>query len=79
VVMTASLSLYPNPAKEYIYAEYPGASLQVTVYDVLGRKVAESALQYQQTRLPLSHLAKGLYQAKIQVHGIDLFKNIIVD
>ncbi|MFM2101484.1 MAG: hypothetical protein RIR05_1442, partial [Bacteroidota bacterium] len=58
---------------------YPDKNIQIQLYDALGRLVAQSDVAYQKATLSLNQLAKGLYQAHIQIQGIQLVKKIIVE
>ncbi|NDE35075.1 MAG: T9SS C-terminal target domain-containing protein, partial [Gammaproteobacteria bacterium] len=66
------LLTYPNPVYNRLYAEYPDKNIQIQLYDALGRLVAQSDVAYQKATLSLNQLAKGLYQAHIQIQGIQL-------
>ena len=69
-----AVQLYPNPAQDEvaISLQSPAAQqAQVEVYDGLGRRVVQSAQPVQAgantLRLPLDHLAPGVYSVSVRV------------
>ncbi len=67
----ALLKVFPNPAKQYVVLQLPGAVLRPgvvgplawTLYDALGREVRRVTLQYPeaQTVVSLENVAPGMY------------------
>lgn len=66
-------SVYPNPASDTVTVllQHNGQLLEsVTIYDVVGKKVASKAdLQATQAKLPIHHLSKGIYMMEITTDG----------
>jgi hypothetical protein len=66
---TDYLSLYPNPANDFvtIQSDNPSVSLkQVEVYDVMGRKVMLEVLNGQSHRFSIANLHAGVYHIRVQ-------------
>lgn len=63
-----SLSLFPNPAKNFIHIQFNGnnnQSNQLLVMDVFGKKIIEIDFKNQSTNLDISQLSTGFYFVKI--------------
>lgn len=74
-VLQISLSLFPNPATEYVQLvaeQWDQVSLQYALYDVSGKLLDSQTLVSQQTFIPLSHLASGIYIVHIRHNGSDI-------
>jgi len=61
-----TFTLYPNPAKTafFIKGNFEG-SLQIAVFDIMGKKVVEKKLHDLDQQTDISHLQKGIYLVKI--------------
>ena len=61
-----TLKLYPNPARETLFVEYPSTQTTplVEVFDLLGQKVISQSMKG--AELNISHLQKGLYHLVIK-------------
>lgn len=61
--------LYPNPASDKIsvmlYGERFDDQILMEIFDALGKKIDSKVLSSQQTDVPVSDLARGLYTIKI--------------
>jgi len=71
-----ALSIYPNPASEYIVINSPGQSVEVSIYNIAGQKVMSS---FNETRLDISSLTKGLYFVDANVDGVSAVQKLIVE
>jgi hypothetical protein len=73
------VAIRPNPAKQYvdvIMDEVPGPC-QITLYDSHSRMVGEFNTVENNTRLPLEHLASGVYFVQIKGDNIKVTKKFI--
>jgi hypothetical protein len=62
----ADISIYPNPADNYIQIELPSAQItNISVFDLSGKLVYESTIS-NSSRIPLEHLSKGYFIIKIK-------------
>jgi hypothetical protein len=62
--------VYPNPAKDMLYAELNGGNVtQVNVFDVTGKLVYSEAVNSRNIAVPLNALAPGGYL--LQLKGSD--------
>jgi hypothetical protein len=66
MVNRQDITLYPNPAKDYITVEHPiaSASSRIKVIDIMGRVVisANTDKEASKTKISLKRLAKGSYK-----------------
>lgn len=59
-------SIFPNPAKDYIVFNHIKTDMFVTVYNILGQKMAEiEATSLINNRLDISKYSKGVYLVKL--------------
>ncbi len=57
-----SVQLYPNPARDFVeIAQNGDTSLQIAVYDVSGKLIAEETSSTQNQRLDVTNLVAGIY------------------
>lgn len=81
---TANVSLYPNPAGDFIYIRFSGkalpAALQIEVYDMWGRAymLPRSQGSDSELRIDVSVLRAGMYRIKIYGEGMALSRSFIV-
>ncbi len=75
----ADLSVYPNPATEYIAVNDPGESVGfVAVFNLVGKKVKE--FEYTKgSNLPVGDLPKGMYLVQLQDRQHNVLKTQMVD
>jgi hypothetical protein len=71
-----ALSIYPNPASDYIVINSEGRSLEVNIYNIAGQKVISS---FNETRVDISSLSKGLYFVDANVDGVSAVQKLIVE
>jgi outer membrane protein assembly factor BamB len=71
------LTLYPNPASDYISIESKNDILSIQLFDINGRMISNIAPNL--TNIPISQLNSGLYLIQIKTtkdkHSISFFKN----
>ena len=68
-VSAESIRIYPNPTSNEIYfSGFSGKNRNARIYDTQGKLVLERILEYDERKLSLSHLSKGVYiiQQKIK-------------
>lgn len=71
------LRVYPNPAKDIVtIATDAGATKNVQVFDIVGKKVMENTIQ---NTLNISGLNKGVYILKIEENGKIATKKLVVE
>lgn len=68
--MTASGTLWPNPARNFIYVnnEQANQAVVVQLYDLSGRKSLQMSVPYGVTAIDINFLAPGVYTVRA-VHG----------
>ncbi|WP_291796755.1 S8 family serine peptidase [Lutibacter sp.] len=71
-------SLFPNPTRDFINFKFPTdiSEMEVTVFNILGKKVASNLVNKNTPRTNISSLSKGLYM--VQVTYSDVVKTIKV-
>ncbi len=55
-----TIHLWPNPALDYLYLDLPQESL-LKVYDLIGKRHFITQIPSGESRIPLQHLAPGMY------------------
>lgn len=68
------LSIFPNPANDYIYLELPQAisNLYVTIYNSMGQEILNySYIDGKNEPLDIRDFAKGIYFLKAKIDGLD--------
>ncbi|NML65875.1 T9SS type A sorting domain-containing protein [Hymenobacter sp. RP-2-7] len=73
-------ALYPNPARDYLTVELPtGASTgRLTIRDLSGHPVLQASLSGT-TRLPVGHLARGLYAVVVESQATVRVEKLVLD
>lgn len=64
-------AMYPNPSIDYLIVQLPSGSLEadVTVFDISGRLVKNSAITSSSNRVDVKDLSSGLYVLRINSEG----------
>lgn len=77
--LLSCIKLYPNPAKQYIDVVLDEASgpCLIELYDSQSRKVGEISMVEATARIPLGHLASGVYFIQIKSDDIKVTKKFI--
>jgi hypothetical protein len=65
-IATSSLSVYPNPATDYIVIDNIFAGTDITISDVSGRTVYKQTAAGNKETLSVASLAKGIYLLTLQ-------------
>lgn len=73
------VTIRPNPAKQYIdvILEEESGPCQIELYDSQSRKVREMSMAGKSVRIPLGHLASGVYFIQIKSDDIKVTKKFI--
>ncbi|MBP6871326.1 MAG: carboxypeptidase regulatory-like domain-containing protein [Bacteroidales bacterium] len=66
---TASFSLYPNPASEYVTITTSGDLKRVTVYNALGQLVVDEIITGKQYELAVSSYTIGVYMVRVETEA----------
>jgi hypothetical protein len=72
-----SFGVYPNPAENNAYIDIPVNTVQLSVYDITGKKVL-SKQDFSGGNLDLSGLYTGIYFIKLESKGISGIEKLIV-
>ncbi len=73
----AATALYPNPAQDFIVIETLSPNLTITIIDVLGTEVYNTATNAPKTKVPLGNLPKGTYMVMLQSGGATTAQRLI--
>jgi hypothetical protein len=69
-----SLSIFPNPANDFIYIETESTPKRTVIYTMLGTEVLKTTTK----RIDVSSLSQGMYTVQIETQkGAIITKNII--
>ncbi len=73
------LSIYPNPAKDYLFVETSSLqNAQIEIFDAIGKRISKQQfLQSNKYRVNLQGLKKGIYYIRIFIDNQYLTKKII--
>jgi len=73
----ASISVYPNPTKDWIHFDSPTPLKQVLVFDSTGKLVKNINVDFTAKNLDLSEISKGIYTVKFISDNRSSVKKII--
>ncbi|MFA5541892.1 MAG: T9SS type A sorting domain-containing protein [Bacteroidales bacterium] len=78
----ASIKVYPNPAKDYIYVDIEAdrfSSSEIELFDIQGRLVKKSKLNAQiGNRIDVSSLNPGAYTYRVVINGKGISGKVII-
>ena len=78
----ASIKVYPNPAKDYIYVDIEAerfSSSEIELFDIQGRLVKKSKLNAQiGNRIDVSMLNPGAYNYRVVINGKGISGKVII-
>jgi len=79
--LTETIKIYPNPARNYVEIESIHVIDSGKVLDGLGKEVASSKYLVSSRNLVLdvSSLDTGLYFLEIEVNGIQVIKQLVIE
>lgn len=72
--MAVSVSVYPNPAVDYVVVKGTVEYDMISIYDMSGRRVCNAPAQDGETRISLAGLRKGLYVVKAGNASVTIMK-----
>lgn len=75
-LLAESITVYPNPATNYLNIDLPGTS-QLKIYDMSGRQILDMQTDNNTERVDVSGLQNGLYIAKINYDGAQVSKRFM--
>lgn len=75
----AEISMYPNPARDFIHISAEGMSATITVLDVTGRAMMVEQAQGKQVSLDVSDLAPGIYFVDIVSADKRVSKKLVIE
>jgi len=73
-----SFDVYPNPAKNRIYVASNLQESQIQVYDITGKLVLKTQMQFGKNAIDISAMAPGVYLARILAEGKSQTKKLII-
>jgi hypothetical protein len=62
-------SMFPNPANNTVYVNVNTQDSQLTIYDITGKLVLNTALNLGENSVDISQMASGLYLARFAANG----------
>lgn len=65
------LSIYPNPANDYVILEHISSDAHIELYDVLGKKIFSQKATTNSLKVDISTLNKGIYFLKVSQKDTD--------
>jgi hypothetical protein len=77
-VFSSTLSIYPNPAKEFVKISTSEIITGVEVYSLIGKRVI-SLSNLKNNRLDVSNLSKGIYVLKVMSNDLVGSRKIIIE
>jgi hypothetical protein len=72
-----SVSVYPNPATNYIVIDNAPAGATITINDVSGRTVHKQILMGNKKTVPLTSLPQGIYLVTLQTENQKIINKIV--
>ncbi|MDO9511818.1 MAG: PKD domain-containing protein [Bacteroidales bacterium] len=77
--LSNSFTLSPNPAREFINLDHAFNRADITIFSLLGKKVAQYSTTSKRSRVSISHLPQGVYLVKlVSDQGEELTRKLIV-
>ncbi len=73
-----TFDIYPNPAKNRIYVASNLQESQIQVYDITGKLVLKTQMQFGENAIDISAMAPGVYLARILAEGKSQTKKLII-
>nr|WP_294936638.1 T9SS type A sorting domain-containing protein [uncultured Flavobacterium sp.] len=76
-----SFKMYPNPTKNFVNIELPElvAEASVIIYDMLGKKVKEATVTFDNTKVDLTGLTTGSYLMNIKTKDGEGTKTLVIN
>lgn len=76
------VQLYPNPAGDQLFVSLrlpPSSPVHLSLYDALGRKLADTQFQAKEYRLDLSRFAPGVYSISLESESVRYATRVVKD
>jgi hypothetical protein len=73
----SGLTIYPNPAHDFIKIEGQGLNFSYTIYNSLGQVILEKTINQNMAFIQINDLAKGLYSIVVE-HGNEKLRQKII-
>lgn len=73
-----SITVYPNPAKDWFTVNFEGIDSDYELYDLLGKSIKKGTIQSGQ-KIDIEQLNKGVYVLNIQSASFNETKKIVVE
>ena len=61
VVIINDFSVYPNPAKDFIYLKSAGDITKITILNIVGQQIMSLSNSLEEPKIDISYLEKGVY------------------
>jgi len=74
----AAISLYPNPASDFISISGLANEVEIEIYDTLGKKILVKAIGSNQNKIDVSQLKPGVYLFKIHEFDNITLKRVLI-
>ena len=75
------ISIFPNPAREYIniYVANPSSNLSVEVYNAIGKKIAERNLTSSNNSMSIQNFPAGIYVFRVRNGNRNFATKVIIE
>jgi hypothetical protein len=77
-VFSSKLSIYPNPANEFVQISTNESITGIEVYNLIGKRVISSS-KLENNRIDVSNLSKGVYVLKVMSNDLVGSRKIIIE
>ncbi len=74
-----ALTIYPNPAHEFVRIEGQGLTFGYTIYNSLGQLILEKAINQNMAFIQTTEFAKGLYTIVVDLGNEKLRKKLVIE
>lgn len=78
-----SVALFPNPAEGFLLLHFegyfPASTMQITIWDALGRLMSQETRPSANSNLEVSHLPAGVYILSVQIGNVRLREKFVKD
>jgi hypothetical protein len=81
-VVQQSISIYPNPAEDYIIIDASGLNhenLDAKLFNAMGEMVYQTPITNSTSRIQVSSFAKGIYTVVVSGTGTRVSKKLVVN
>ncbi len=78
-VSNFELIMYPNPTNEYVIVNSPVNEAELTIFDIMGKKIHQTITTTADTKINTSEYATGVYLVQLKSNGTMNHKKLIVN